>query len=316
MRLTNRRGVLLGLSASVASLGLPGWAQDQARPRPEGGIGGTGIVGTLTEFGSLIVNGLRIETPSPEITDAFGALSYDALKTRQVLTVEAGLDAGGILTAARVHVSHPLAGQIGFVAADGRSGTVGGVPVQLEPDARGTLTRGQRVLVSGVWSNRVVLASRIDPTDGPDLLAGAVETAAVGEAVIAGQPVALRASERLVPGSYVTIVGRREGGVLRPDTLRRDRFFGAAGPLQNLSIEGYLQPRAGAPFFTVSGLGHSFDDQANLAQFAGSRTLFAGAYSGDFRVATGRILPESFSGRRDLNRQILAGTASAPLSAR
>lgn len=316
MRLTNRRGALLGLSASVASLGLPGWAQDETRPRPEGGIGGTGIVGTLTEFGSLIVNGLRIETPAPEFTDAFGPLSFDDLQTRQVLTVEASLDAGGVLTAARVHITHPVAGIVNVVAADGRSGTVGGVPVQLEPDAPGDLTPGRRVLVSGVWNGRTVLASRIDPTAGPDLLAGAVETSSPGQAVVAGQPVELRANARLAPGSYVTLVGRRERGVLRVDTLETGRFFGAAGPLETLSVEGYLQPRAGAPFFTLSGLGHSFDDQAVLAPFSDARTLFSGSYTGDFRVDTGRILPESFAARRDLNREILAGTAPAPQAAR
>ncbi|MEO1612986.1 MAG: hypothetical protein AAFU55_11645, partial [Pseudomonadota bacterium] len=58
----SRRSLLLGASA----LAIGGCAADDrlaaADPdEPRGGIGGTGIVGVLTDFGSLIVNGKRIE---------------------------------------------------------------------------------------------------------------------------------------------------------------------------------------------------------------------------------------------------------------
>ena len=64
MRSVNRRAVLVG--AGVGLLGACTLDKDfagGARKQPKGGIGGTGIVGTLTDFGSLIINGLRVTLP-------------------------------------------------------------------------------------------------------------------------------------------------------------------------------------------------------------------------------------------------------------
>ncbi|MEM8880409.1 MAG: hypothetical protein AAGC82_07400 [Pseudomonadota bacterium] len=318
MRKIDRRSTLAGLGLGLVGWGVPGFGQETDRRRPEGGIGGTGIVGTLTDFGSIVVNGLRIETDAPGIvTDAYGAFDVADLSLGHSLTIEAAANDAGLLSAARIHVTQPVVGRVGYVAPDGRSGLVGGTNVVLEAGAIGTLEPGQQVAVSGLWRGRTVIAARIDLADGKaDALAGAVETTTATEAIIAGRRVALGRLARPVIGTFATVIGRQNGPLLEAASLSSGRFFGAAGALSSLSVEGYLQARSGAPFFEVSGLGHSFDREAALQAFAGRRTLFDGQYDGDFRVETGLLLPEDVSARQRLGQAILAGGEVARISAR
>lgn len=111
-------------------------------------------------------------------------------------------------------------------------------------------------------------------------------------------------------GSFVTVTGAHQGDRLVAAEIVLGRFVGAAGPLEALSVEGYLDPIPTAPFYAVSGLGHSFDAGAELAPFRESRSVFSGPYSGTFDVATGLMLPEAFEPRRALIRRIAAGETS------
>ena len=54
----------------------------------EGGIGGTGIIGTITKFGSIIVNGIRIEyKPNQKFEAFFGKKNVNDLKIGQIVRV-------------------------------------------------------------------------------------------------------------------------------------------------------------------------------------------------------------------------------------
>lgn len=318
----DRRGALRTLGAT-ATVGFAGWtlpmpAQETPLRPPEGGIGGTGIVGLLTDFGSVIVNGLRVVTDAdPLVTNAFGPMELADLQRGHALTLEARAYADGHLEAARIHVAHPVIGRVGHVAGDGRSGVVAGVAVRLEDGATGTLARGTQVAVSGLWQGNQVVAARIDTVEQTQtVLAGQVTTVTPDAFVIGGRRVAMGGQTPPVAGTYVTVVGTDRGNRLDPISITSGRFFGTAGALTQLSVEGYLQPRAGAPFFEVSGLGHSFDTAAQLRPFAGERTLFSGAYTGAFSVETGRALPEGISARQALGQQVLDGTAPLAQPAR
>ncbi|MEO1512732.1 MAG: hypothetical protein AAFU70_11715, partial [Planctomycetota bacterium] len=95
------------------------------------------------------------------------------------------------------------------------------------------------------------------------------------------------------------------------------RFTGAAGPLEQLSVEGYLEPSSKAPGFALSGLGHSFDPDARLEPFAEGRALFEGPYTGDFAVDLALALPEGVAARRAaLPAGLDLGTAAAARSTR
>ena len=319
---TSRRVLLGGVGASL--LGACSRPLTVAASEPEdvpiGGIGGTGIVGMLVDFGSLIVNGIRLETDaSTAVTDAFGGMALSALDIGDSLTIEAE-PSGDSLLARRVHVTHPLIGPVDRVSADGRHLRVLGVAVALDPGSVAEAAPGTRVAVSGVWKGKEVMASRVvaRPQPAVSVMAGAVKRRADGSLAIGGVPLLLKPG---VPspqaGSFVTVRGKGSAAGFKVLSLDEGRFTGAAGPIARLSVEGYLYPVDKAPFHEISGLGHSFDAGAQLDRFADARWLFDGPYSGTFDVATGTALPENLAERRRLLTAVLKGASAVePLPAR
>ncbi|WP_370402314.1 DUF5666 domain-containing protein [Sulfitobacter sp. JB4-11] len=301
----SRRDALgLGIGAAV----FPGVAAAQtARPDVEGGIGGTGIVGLLTDFGSLIVAGNYVRTnDATRYSDGFGALQESDLRLGDSLTVEAA-GAPDALVARRVHVTHPLVGAITQVAADRRRITVNGVEVRLDTRLQG-LEVGYRVAVSGLWRGAFVQASRLAAArSASDLVAG--DVARRGGRTQVGSVTVRGPGTGSVPrGSFASVVGQFDvaSGILRARAVTNQRFTGAAGPLARLSVEGYLDPSSSAPGYRVAGLGHSFERNLKLDEFAGSRVLMNGEYNGKFAARGAVVLPEGFSAQRRLLRRISA----------
>lgn len=309
MTTLDRRGLLLSLGAGLlggCTVPLEDLAEGRKNPA-EGGIGGTGIVGTLTEFGSLIVNGLRVTLNRDSVlSDALGRVSQEALAIGHSLTVEADRPLGD-LVARRIHITHPLIGPIDGIAPDGASLRVLGVTVLASPALTARVRPGQRIAVSGLWRGVDVVASRLDPAgSGPSVMAGAVRRG--GDYSLGG--VSIRFADQQAtpePGSFVTLIGAKARDAFVVDDATPGRFTGAAGALSGLSVEGYLNPITAAPFWEVAGLGHSFDEAARLAPFSGQRTLFTGPYTGKFAVQNGLSLPEDAAARRDLLNQLRAG---------
>ncbi|MEM9049018.1 MAG: DUF5666 domain-containing protein [Pseudomonadota bacterium] len=309
MNVIDRRRLILGVGATaLAGCSQPLGPVTEADKRPpEGGIGGTGIVGTLTGFGSLLINGLRVETRGATVTDAYGATALDALEAGQALTVEAAT-VDGALRAARIHVADPLIGAVDAVSSDRRRIRVNGVIVTLLPGLSAALLPGDRVAVSGLWRAGGIVASRIAPVDmhnvvGQDVLAGAFRRGSEGHHSIEGAALRLQVGIAVPEdGSFVTARGRHlaEAGLFLVERLVPGRFLGAAGPLQRLSVEGYLDPVETAPGYTLAGLGHSFDAAARLSALATRRALYTGPYSGLFDVAEAVPLPEAVTARRAL----------------
>ncbi|GAB5471323.1 MAG: hypothetical protein Kilf2KO_43530 [Rhodospirillales bacterium] len=329
---SSRRSLLIGLGAST--LGLATLAACKQTPldmgradRPaEGGVGGTGIVGTVIaqakrEGAALKVNGLAVETPDDLlITDAFGRRQLADLALGQTVTVEAQETPDGRLSARWLGLVQPLIGRI--EARDEQGFTLLGSPVTLEAgapllDAAGRPFRpavGQRVALSGLWRDRRrVIASRLDlledAAQDPDVMAGVVHAEAGALTLGSLNLVLPDGTEPPLPGSFVTALGRRDENRLLVGKLIPGRFRGLAGPLVRLSVEGYLEPTAAAPGYVVADLGHSFDKTAKLAPFAQDRALYTGAYEGDFAVRYALPLPENFDARNRLLASVTDGFA-------
>lgn len=318
-----RRAVLLGLGASglaaCARLEAPGPVETAERPS-EGGIGGTGIVGTLVDSRDFTVNGLSLTADEAlTLRDAYGALTRDRLALGQVLTVEATSEENGELRAQALSVVHPLIGQIeaierGKITILGTEVTVERGAPRKDADGRNFRPKvGQRVAVSGLWRGPDVVASRLDllpaELDAPSVIAGVVKAGpAPDRPTLGGLELVLSAGQAAPPlGTFVTAQGNRVGRSFEVSSLREGRFQGAAGPLERLSVEGYLDRVPRAPGFVVADLGHSFDPDAKLQSFAQERALFVGPYIGTFEVALGLPLPENFSQRRRLVERIEDG---------
>ena len=283
------------------------------KPPAEGGLGGTGIAGTLMGMGSLIVNGFRVETDGDTAySSTLGGFEPASLAIGQTLTIEATADATGLL-AKRVHVTYPLVGRVEVMGGAGRL-RVAGVDVEAEPDGLTAVRAGERVLVSGVWRGDRVIAGRIDPAPGVSVsaIAGAVRIdRRSGRLVLGGRPLDIgRGIEEPAAGSFITVIGRAVADRFIAEQLVPGRFTGAAGALVQLSVDGYLDPITVPPRYAIAGLGHSFDPEANLSAFKNVRALFTGPYVGVFAVQSGIVLPESFRARQALIQEMVAHPGS------
>ena len=316
MSTIDRRSLIAALGSSLlAGVAFPAWGETE-KPPAEGGLGGTGIVGTLMGFGSLLVNGLEVETEgATAYSSTLGAFDPSSLAIGQTLTIEAATEGAG-LVAKRVHVTYPVVGAAEVLAGAGRL-RVAGIDVVAEPDGMTAVRPGARVLVSGVWRDDVVVAGRIDPApDGAvSAIAGAVRRdGRTGRLSLGGRPLQLAAGiETPADGSFVTVRGRALGDRFVADDLVPGRFTGAAGPLVRLSVDGYLEPIASPPRYEIAGFGHSFDADADLAPFRNVRALFRGPYVGTFAVENGIILPEAFRARQALIEQLATRPGSVPV---
>lgn len=290
MKTTRRTALLLlGSSALTGCSAASVVARNESDPF-EGGIGGTGIVGTLNGFSSLLINGLQVELDrSTRVKTAFGRASTDLLKTGQVLTV-AATRRRDATTAQNVTIDYAL---VGVLRQAGRLTSVNGVPLIAPQDAIGHGAVGRRVAVSGVWTPNGVRPSRIDPAPHDlDLIAGTMDGRTIGGTPLSG-------SSPFPPnGSYAVALGRAAHGGFVVEGFRRGRFE-ATEQLRQLSVEGYLEPTRFAPGFRVAGLGHSFAPNTSLASIGPRRTLFFGRYDGLFEARRGYLVADQFSARRD-----------------
>lgn len=299
----SRRAVL---AAGLSGILFPNAVWPQSTERDvEGGIGGTGIVGVLTDFGSLIVGGNAVQIDrSTAFSDGFGTLVEADMKLGHSLTVEASRK-GDAMIARRVHVTYPLVGEISEISPEGRRLIVNGVRVEMERAQRG-FAPGDRVAVSGLWRDRGVVGSLLTDAPSPlDLISGDVSRGR-GSMRIGALDVRGFGLSSLENGSFASGAGRfdKTTGRLQITDLTTARFTGAAGRLQRLSIEGYLDPIATAPGYRIAGLGHSLERDLNLRAYAETRALFTGAYTGRFAASSALVLPVGLESRRQVLRRL------------
>ena len=306
----NRRH-LIGLGAAsglLSACSLPPELGRGDRAPIEGGIGGTGIVGVVTEFDGLIVNGLKIDTDGrTRFSNATGRLTERNIGLGDGLTIEAEAK-GGRLVARRVHVAHPLIGRIEASAGDGSMLRINGVNVMVEPQAQNRAGPGDRVKVSGLWMGDIVVASQIIRTrTDVDVIAGEAQVAdqilSIGQVPVTQNLIGTRVKD----GQFITVMGKFEDHCMEPKRITRERFTGAAGPLKQLSVEGYLSPAPtnrlaeARPNVKLSALGHSFVDDQRMGPFeVNNRALFEGSYLNAFKVERGLALPRSYGERRQI----------------
>ena len=220
------------------------------------GIGGTGIVGVITGFGSVFVNGLEVAyTPSTPVT-VDGRADPDATpRLGQLATIVATEDNG--LHAVSIDLRHEVSGPVTSVSPDGETLVVAGQTVTIDSATEGprTVHSGDWVAVSGLREpDGVIAASRIDPgMPGTVLVRG---TATPGQMPgpggwrIGDLSVQPPNGARVAPGANITVRGTMVNGGLSdttvdPDVLSADpaAFFG--GHVRRMVIESYVSAAGG-----------------------------------------------------------------------
>lgn len=213
---------------------LAPWAEEEK----EGGIIGTGVVGEITALGSIIVNGLRIETP-PGLPRA--GLGSD-LPLQPGMVVAARVERVGNEWRARdISRLTPLVGPVTS------AGKVMGVPVA----NLGTHRLGDWVIVDGFWTENGVDATRVTPTR--TRIARVTGTYLGGPLEIGGIVISGIMPRHLVPGDVVTAEGSLTSDGIKAIRLAKGAFQGVAPGV--ILAQGYLSRPDTVGLYTLYGSG-------------------------------------------------------------
>ena len=278
------------------------------------GIGGTGalvgqdgdrlgIIGRITGFGSIWVNGLEVELDRLALESASDIDPSAGLAKGQVVEVVAERTSGR-WQAESVRVRYEVGGPVGSLSADGKEMTILGQQVLIAadtvlPESWPTVKSGSVIRVSGFrLGGNTVLASRVDfaRADAPALLIGRVGKTAA-KITVSGTPVQLPAdAPALRGGDILRVRGAFDNNTLRADTVERDRATLFAATVDRFQIQA-MAVRDASGVLRLGGmpfrLPHSFASgdrpQARPLLFIGNMTG-----GGEFRlqrVAPSPVMP-------------------------
>ena len=244
-------------------LGGTGIKTAEASPRGDGiggtGIGSTGIVGTITGFGSIIVNGLELEfnTSTAVVSDGRPASLQD-LRIGQVVQGVARTQ-GGKLTLDTLDIQHAVTGPISVIDQNTQTMTVLGQRVRLNlggdkaaADAFKTLQAGDVVSISGQrLADGTIIATRVDQKhdDGRVVVRGDVNgltatSVRIGELDVALSPDTTVSAPKA--GGRVFVSGRMINGQFVPDVINGGAALPFSANVADVSLEAYAPANAGS----------------------------------------------------------------------
>lgn len=275
-----------------------------------GGMGGTGIVGVVTGFASVCVNGVEVHFDRHTEVVADGQrVSTRELAIGQLVAVRAQGD-GDEVAAQRIAVMHAAIGPVSRVdAQNGTLETLGQSVRAAYPDDLASLKSGDWVQISGLRSaTGEILATRIAPVPprSQAQLSGLVENADSGGFRIQGARVDVRnlsAPLRSAEGNEVSVRGQWDGGVLRAESLDVEPTRAQLGRVDRVVIEGLVHGVRGQEY-SVGGrsltLGTKVQVSGNQdrAFAVNQRVRVTGVVGTDQRVTVSRIEVRSETDRR------------------
>ena len=238
-----------GIGGTGQVAGRPGIGGTGIDP---GGIGGTGIVGVITGFASICVNGLEVQfDDTTPVSDAGEPVSARQLALGQLVAVQAR-GRGAELSASRIALIHTVVGPIGTLdAVAGQMVVLGQTVVVQDRHDLDDLRPGDWVRVSGLRQARAVIAAtRIDAiAPQPQVqLTGIVEgvqddQATVGQARV--RIAAGRGAAGLVPGREITVAGRWDGLTLFAQRVLQEPTRQGIAGASRVVLEGFVHAAGG-----------------------------------------------------------------------
>lgn len=242
-----------GMGGTGDALRYPGGMGGTGQVAQSPGLGGTGIVGVVTGFSSICVNGEKVEyDPGTPVERDGTAVPQSALSVGQVVALQASGQGGTRLQASRIAMLDAAVGPLSAVdAASGRFELMGQAGTALEAGDLAGLKPGNWVRVSG---HRLVSgeirASRVAATEpgvaqvtGPltaiDALAWRVGTTPV-------RPDAQARLAALVVDQEVTVSGTWDGTRLLARETRAHPTREALGAVSEVLLQGYVHDLQGS----------------------------------------------------------------------
>ena len=250
-------GLLLGaVLAACSGASQPGGRADRgiggtggAAGIADRGIGGTGIdtgiVGTITGFGSVIVNGLEIADDTLANVEIDGqSRPRDALRVGQLARVVARNDGNG-LRASVIEVHHEVSGPIWRILPNGVL-VVAGQRVRITPRTVGDDVKvGDWVEVSGLRNAfGAILASRIDRRSPGEVVVSGRLVQRWEHWFINGLPVEISGGSGL-EGRRVTASGMLSGRLLVARTVVPSPLVRFIPGLRRLIVQAFVAAQGG-----------------------------------------------------------------------
>jgi hypothetical protein len=246
-----------GGPAAVTERGIGGTGAPEAAPLvADRGIGGTGIVGVITGFASICVDGLEVAYDGSSVIDIDGTAATTAdLRAGQIVAIQAQASAATPV-AKTISVRRQVIGRIESIKRDSGTLTIAGQPVSVPAGTwgAGTVRLGDWVAVSGLHQvDGMLLASRLDlAPSGTFTVRGQVvrdgATARIGQLVLTGAEAA-----DLKDGTSVLVSGQYAAGHANVHAVTQDSlftnppaFFGAS--VSHLVVQGYVRVADGAVY--------------------------------------------------------------------
>lgn len=253
------------------------------------GIGGTGILGTISGFGSIIVNGAAWEFDRHTAVETDGKpSSLEELKVGQVV-MGVARPRGDKFYLDTLEIQHAVSGPITAIDYDGETMTVLGQTVRLNlagdktaMDAFRTLQAGDTVSVSGLrLADGTIIASRVDEQSDDDeriLLRGVASDVNTSSLKVGDLSISVNGGTTVAPptdGAPVFVSGRMINGQFTADVISGYETLAFGRKVQDVSLEGYA-PATQSPL-KVQGVAIE------------GATLPAGTAAGDRLVVTGHL---------------------------
>lgn len=263
------------------------------------GLGGTGILGTISGFGSVIVNGAAWEFDRNTAVESDGKpSSLEALKVGQVIQGIARLR-GDKYFLDTLEIQHAVTGPIGAVDYAAETMTVLGQKVKLNLagdkaaiDAFRTLQAGDMVSVSGLrMDDGTVVASRVDEQSKDDgrVLARGLATVTGGSVRIGDLTVTPSADTVVSPpvsGGHVFVAGRMINGQFVADVVSGAKALPFGKEVNDISLEAYAPANANP--LSVQGIAVQ-GAALPAGTAAGDRIVVTGHIAGDNAIAATAI---------------------------
>jgi uncharacterized membrane protein YgcG len=248
-----------GISASDAGIGTGGTGQTQigtvgtggTGKVPDVGSGGTGIVGVITGFASVCVNGIEAEFDARTTVSENGKPSSSQhLRVGQVVEVLA-VGKGERVYAKSIHVRDVMLGPVTRVDPVNRRIDVMNQPVRWNtaviagannrPLSVSEVKPGQFVRISGFRAtNGEILASRIETAPvGAVRMTGTVNEVTRGQFSVNGLRVSHRGREEFSAAAEVSVEGTWQGSGIRADRVQTNSSP-FAGKTDFVSVQGVL----------------------------------------------------------------------------
>ncbi len=297
---------VLAISSIVTLVAFPVPATEkETEESREGGIVGTGIVGAITELGSIYVNGQHIVFPDGlKLTSPLGERTADSLVPGETVAAEA-VFADGKWTSGSINHYLPITGPV--EAADTGKLTVMGSEIAVRRDTdfvgfgKGEQPEtGDWIAVNGLWNGNTVVATRIVKIE-PQSQARIVGTYRRGEDGDAGKVGGTRVLgiklRHVRPGDALTVHGMPEETALQTETVTIGLF---AGPVGDILMEGYLSQPDLEGIYTIYGSGVMAYAGPDPMTVSTERGLYCASSADRKPIVQITSLPEEGPDRRQL----------------